>query len=100
MDLREAVERVKTASEGANSSFHAGRKGEAERYLYEIEKLVVEYLRMPATPAGDVTESATSEKPEASQKETPAQAEGARAQPGAVLPGSAAQRAALDQAGP
>ncbi len=64
MDLREVIEKVKYSAESAHSSFHAGRREDAENHLFAVEKLVVEYLRMPASPAGDVTESAISEKPD------------------------------------
>ncbi len=102
MDLKEVIERVKTTSESAYSSFHAGRSEDAQNYLFTLEKLVVEYLRMPATPAADrqerangselkmfsrdirdpedVTESATSEKLIEDQTEKPAEV------PGAALP--------------
>jgi len=99
MDLKEAIERVKTAAESAHSSFHAGRHEDAENYLFEVEKVVVEYLRMTATPAGDVTETATSETETEQSEETPEKAAGDRVQPGAVLPDVAGQQKALDQAG-
>jgi len=91
MDLREVIEKVKIAAESAHSSFHAGRRDDAERYLYKVGNLVVGCLPVPATPAGDVTESATSEKPAEEHAEKPAEVPGAPAQPaevGPVLPAS------------
>jgi len=73
MDLREVIEKVKIAADSAHSSFHAGRRDDAERYLYKVGNLVVGCLPMPATPAGDVTESATSEKPAEEHAEKPAE---------------------------
>ena len=100
MDLREVIAKVKTAAEGAHSSFHAGRRKDAEKYLFEITNVIVKCYSVPAMPAGDVTESATNEKQTGPQKETPAAPGGPAAQAGAVLPAAAAQQKALDQAGP
>ena len=88
MDLKDVVEKVNRDALEALNAFHAGHHDTAEKYLYEIEKQVVEYLRVPASPAGDVTESATSEKPDEVQKDTPAKVLGDSAQP--VTPGAAA----------
>jgi len=100
MDLKDVVQDVKYRAEEAHSAFHAGHPENAEKELYAIEKLVVEYLRMPATPAGDVTESPTSEKPNEVQTETPAEVPGAPVQPGAVNPADAARSVGTGSAEP
>lgn len=88
MDLKEVIERVKTTAEAAYSSFHAGRKEDSEKYLNQLEKLVVEYLRKPATPAGDVTKTDANVKTGESSTEKPAPASpaAAAAAPGAQAP--------------
>jgi len=121
MDLKDVIEQVnRDALEGLNA-FHAGHHDVTEKYLYDIEKQVVEYLRVPATPAEDVTESATIETPDATEQEKPAEVfggpehlaaldpvygsqkpaevPGAPAQPGAVDPAAAAQQIGKEQPG-
>lgn len=82
MDLREAIERVKIEAESAYSSFHAGRRDDAEKYLGIVHADIHEWFGVAATPAGDVNETATSEKPAEEAAEKPAEV------PGAVLPAS------------
>ena len=84
MDLREVVAKVKTAAEGAHSSFHAGRLDGAEKYLGEIRLNLEAYFDVPASPASDVTESATTEKDVEVPQEKPAEVPGAQEWPGAV----------------
>jgi len=92
MDLREVVDKVQTTAKSAYSSFHAGRPADAEKYLYTLEKLVVEYSSMQATPAGDVNGSATSEKPAEPLVETQAKVSGPDVHPAVIDPDAAAQQ--------
>jgi len=98
MDLREVVERVLNTAKSAYSSFHAGRPADAEKYLYVLEKLVVDYSSMQATTAGDVTETATSEKPAESLEETQAKVSGPGVHPAVIDPAAAAQQIGKRQA--
>lgn len=91
MDLKEAIEKAKNIAESAHSSFHAGRLDDAENYLMEEMQTIARYFDATTKPAGDVTESATSEKPAAPSMEKPAEVPGAPAQTaeaGPVLPAS------------
>ncbi len=94
MDLKEIIAKVKNIAESAHSSYHAGRDGNAEEYLGKIRREITAYFEGPAKPAGDVTESATSEKPADEKKETPAEVPGAQVRPAGVLPEKLAQQAA------
>ncbi len=91
MDLKEAIEKVKNIAESANSSFHAGRLDDAENYLMVEMQTIERYFDAKTTPAGEVTESATSEKHAETQTEKPAEVPGAQVRPaeeGHVLPAS------------
>ena len=92
MDLKDVVEKVNRDALEALNAFHAGHHDTAEKYLYEIEKKVVEYLRVPATPAGDVTKSATSETSAEKKEEKLAQDPGSPAQPAATPGADAAEQ--------
>jgi len=72
MDLKDVIQTVVEQADEAQKAFNAGHHDNAEKHLHTIEGLVVEYLRMPATPAGDVTGSTNHENPEADQSEQPA----------------------------
>lgn len=100
MDLHDVLGTVELAYGEAKRAFHAGHHDDSEKLLMEVMLALGKYFDERTTPAGDVTESATSEKPAEEKTETPAEA------PGAVLPASqfdpaaSAQQKALDQAGP
>ncbi|MBA7485126.1 hypothetical protein ES707_20661 [subsurface metagenome] len=91
MDLMDVIDNVLTMASKAHSEFHAGRREKAENYLADIGAEIGTYLDEKPTPAGDVTESATSEKPTEDQTEMPAQVPGSPAQPAAVNPAEAAR---------
>lgn len=86
MDLKDVVQSVQHSALEASNAFHAGHHDNAEKYLYEIEKLVVEYLRMPSLRDGDVTGSATSETPTETLQETQAKVSGPGVQPAVIDP--------------
>ena len=88
MDLKDVVIAVKEKTKEAELAYNAGHHDVAEKYLGEIRLTVEAYFDVPATPAGDVTGSAVSEKPDEVQKDTPAKALGAAAQ--SATPGAAA----------
>jgi len=69
MDLREVIAKAKNIAESAHSSFHAGRLDDAENYLMVEMQTIARYFDAKTTPAGDVTETATSEKPAAPSME-------------------------------
>ena len=100
MDLKDVVATVLDRAEEANKAFHAGHSDSSHVYLLKIVDTIDRYFKDKTTPAGDVTKSATSEKPEENATEKPEQV------PGAVLPANqfvsheAAQKKALDEAGP
>ncbi len=91
MDLKEVVAKAKNIAESANSSFHAGRLDDAENYLMAEMQTIARYFDAKTKPAGDVTESATSEKAAEVTDEKPAEV------PGAVLPASQFDPAASAQ---
>ena len=92
MDLKDVIAIVDQEANEAHRAFHAGHHENAEKHLYTIEKTVVEYLRMPATPAGDVTKATEKQVPEDEQKEKPAEVPGAPAPIRGVVPFAAARQ--------
>ncbi len=86
MDLREVIAKVKNIAESAHSSFHAGRLDDAENYLMVEMQTIARYFDGKTTPAGDVTESATSEKPAETLEETQAKVSGPGVHPAVVDP--------------
>lgn len=90
MDLKEAVEKVKNIAESAHSSFHAGRMDDAENYLMVEMQTIARYFDAKTTPEGDVTESATSEKPAETLEETQAKVSGPGVHPAVIDPAAAA----------
>lgn len=90
MDLKEIVEQVENSAKEARSAYHAGHRDVAEEWLGKIGIQIAGYITDKAMPAGDVTESATSEKETEAQTEKPAEVPGAPAQP---APGAAAAAA-------
>ena len=93
MDLKDVIEDVRVKAIEAHNAFHAGHGDVAENYLGEISVAIDAYFIKPTTPAGDVTESATSEKPAETQTEKPAEVPGAQVRPAAVVPEKLAQQA-------
>jgi len=92
MDLKEVVERAKTTTESAYSSFHAGRHDDSEKYLCVVAKTINEYFGVPPTPLEHVTKSATSEKSEETIEETQAKVSGPGVHPAVIDPAAAAQQ--------
>lgn len=98
MDLKDVIESVSSDASEANSAFHAGHNDTAEEHLCSIENTIGQYLRENQTPAGDVTESTTSEKPAAPSMERLAGVPGATVQPAASPAVAAAQQIGKGQA--
>jgi len=92
MDLKDVIQTVVEQADEAQKAFNAGHHDNAEEHLHSIEGLVVEYLRMPATPAGDVTGSATMQKAFEDSPEPPAQVPGFAAADAAQGSQAAAQQ--------
>lgn len=86
MDLKEVIADVHNKAYEADKAFKAGNEEEAKTYLADVRAILEAYTEVPATPAGDVTESVTSEKAKQASQETPAQVTGAQAQPAGVVP--------------
>ena len=61
MDLKDVVSNVNKKAEEASRAFHAGHPDVAENYLMEQMLEIGKYFDERTTPAGDVTESVTSE---------------------------------------
>ncbi|MBA7648715.1 hypothetical protein ES703_56503 [subsurface metagenome] len=100
MDLKDVVQNTKDKATEAHSAFHAGHHDVAEQYLAGIRAQIVEYERVPEQRTEDVTKSATIEKPDEVQKDTPAKALGAPAQPAVIDPAAAAQQIGTGSAEP
>ena len=79
MDLKDVIKQVQDSSNEATLAFMSGHHDVAEQYLYETVKVIAAYLKLPAPPASDVTKSATTEKADEVQKDTPAKALGGAA---------------------
>lgn len=86
MDLKDVIASVDKKAMEAHNAFHAGHHDVAKGYLDRIGSEIANYLYSGETPAGDVTESATSEKPKETSKEKPAQGPKAAVRPAAVDP--------------
>ena len=87
MDLKDVIAKVKVGQEEAELAFHAGHHEVSENFLMQAMVLLCKYFDEKTKPAGDVTESATSEKPADEQTETPAEVPDAQA---AAAPGAQA----------
>ena len=90
MDLKEIVAKNKNIAESAHSSFHAGRLDDAENYLMVEMQTIARYFNGKTTSAGDVNESATSEKPAETLEETQEKVSGPGVHPAVVDPAPAA----------
>ncbi len=86
MDLKDVIADVSEKAIEAHNAFHAGHGDVAENNLDEIRLKVAAYFDLTVQLRGDVTESVTSEKPEATLAATPAQGSAAEAHPGGIVP--------------
>lgn len=100
MDLKDVISNVYANAAEAHAAFHAGHNEKAEEYLATIENEIGQYITENPTPAGDVTKSATSEKPADEQTEKPAEVPGAALPATQFVSSAEDQKKALDQAGP
>ena len=72
MDLKDIIRDVYSNAAEAHAAFHAGHHEVAEKYLDKIGNDIEQYVSEKPLPAGDVTESATSESPAETAMEKPA----------------------------
>ena len=79
MDLKDVLAKVKVGQEEAELAFHAGHHEVSENFLMQAMVLLCKYFDEKTKQEGDVTESATSEKPADETKEKPAPASPAAA---------------------
>jgi len=100
MDLKDVVAIAAHTATEAGLAFHAGHHDESEKLLMELMVGLGKYFDEKTTPAGDVTESATSEEPADELKEWPGEVPGAVLPATQFAPAADAQKKALDQAGP
>ncbi|MBA7522334.1 hypothetical protein ES705_14452 [subsurface metagenome] len=106
MVLKDVIRNVREKADAAHSAFHAGHHDKAKQYLAGIRAEIVQFEAENPSPAGDVTESATTETPKMfsrdirdpedvtetatseklaeTQTEKPAEVPGAQEWPGAV----------------
>ncbi|MBA7563308.1 hypothetical protein ES708_04963 [subsurface metagenome] len=90
MDLKDVISDVYAWAGEAHSAFHAGHHDKAEECLKDIGAEIGTYLDEKPTPAGNVTESATSEKPGETLPETQAKVSGPGVQPAVIDPAAPA----------
>jgi len=90
MDLKDVVANAQVTSNEALLAFNAGHYDEAEKQLMAQMIETGKYFDEKTTPAGDVTESATTKTDAEEPQEKPAEVPGAPAQP---APGAAAAAA-------
>lgn len=95
MDLTELVRNAHERANEALKAFNAGHQDRAEKQLMAQMLETGKYFDQKTTPAGDVTETATSEKPAEIPEEKPAEVPGAPAQPAATPAVRAAQQFGL-----
>lgn len=76
MDLKDVIAKVNEVAMEAHNAFHAGHQDVAEAYLRKSLDQIQMYFDEQTKPAGDVTESATSEKSAETLPETPAEVPG------------------------
>lgn len=86
MDLKDVIATCKQEQKEAELAFHAGHHDNAEGHLMAAMLMTGKYFDEKTTPAGDVTESATSETPAENSKTTPAQPQGPAAQAAGIVP--------------
>ena len=91
MDLKDVIASGKLAAEEAELALNAGHEDRAIKQILSQLKYTEKYFDEHPMPAGDVNESATSEKPTEARTETPAEVPGSPAQPAAVDPAGAAR---------
>jgi len=80
MDLKDVITEVTQDIKEAQDAYNAGHPETAVKHLNGIYRVIQANIAQTASPAGDVTESATSETPDATEQEKPAEV------PGAALP--------------
>ena len=90
MDLKDVISDVYAWAGEAHSAFHAGHHVKAEEYLAAIENEIGKYMTENPVPAGNVTESATSEKAGETLPETQAKVSGPGVQPAVIDPAAPA----------
>ncbi len=98
MDLKDVISDVYAWAGEAHSAFHAGHHVKAEEYLAAIENEIGKYMTENPVPAGNVTESATSEKAGETLPETQAKVSGPGVQPAVIDPAAAARQIGQGQA--
>jgi len=86
MDLKDLVAKYLENGEEAFRAFNAGHPETSEKLFKRNEDLIREYFAGKAPPAGDVTESTTSEKTAETSQATPAQPAGHAAKAPGVVP--------------
>ena len=86
MDLKDVIATVDQEANEAHRAFHAGHKENAEQHLMTTMMTIGKYLDEQTTPAGDVTESATSSQDAKAETEKPAAVPGAPAKARGVVP--------------
>lgn len=99
MDLKDVVQNAQQNALEASSAFHAGHRDKAERFLMAQMLETGKYFDEKTKPAGDVTESATSEQGAGDSQEKPAQVPGAPAQLDTPAAAAAAQNVGRDPCG-
>lgn len=99
MDLKAVIASVNDKAMEAHNAFHAGHHDVAKGYLDRIGSEIATYLYKPATPAADVTESATTVKDSETLAETQEKVSAPGVHPAVIDPDAVAQQKALDQAG-
>ncbi|MBA7630458.1 hypothetical protein ES703_37980 [subsurface metagenome] len=92
MDLKDVVANLQVTSAEALSAFNAGHHDKAEERLMAQMIETGKYFDEKTKPAGDVTGSATSEKPAESLEETQAKVSGSGVHPAVIDPVAAAQQ--------
>lgn len=90
MDLKEVIEVITEHVKEAHNAFHAGHPDFSRVRIEDVKIAVEDYFRANPKPESDVTESATTEKPDEKLQEKPAEVPGSPAQPAAVDPAAAA----------
>lgn len=83
MDLKDVIEEVTQDLKEAQDAYRAGHPETAVKYLNGIRMVIEVNVLKNDVPAGDITESPTSEQPIANSDETPAQVPGPEAKPAA-----------------
>jgi len=86
MDLKDLIKEYLENGEEAFRAFNAGHPETSEKLFKRNGDLIREYFAGKATPVGDVTKSATSEKTAETSQATPVQPAGPEAKAPGVVP--------------